>query len=405
MTSRRILYISNVWTSLQDVLYEEAEEIKGMPAFWRPLKKLINNGYHVDIIFYDYNPTNKGKQYKVKLDWFRQINIIHHIYLVNTDGFLKLASNLLNIVKLRSYFSRFDFSKYNLVYGHGPMSDIANYFCQEQRIPFGMRRYGDSLTWLIKQKGKLYSMLSRPVDYFSYRTQKQFMVATNDGSKIDELYRLINKGEEPFPLYFWVNGVDIPDDVQTVVTNSMPPNNSYLLYTARIIRSKRQDRAIELIRLLKIRGVEIDLFFAGSIDDSSFYNELVTTINIDDSQNHVHFLGNQDAARLFFLAQNALACLTFYDDTNFGNSFIEYMKAGACVIGMNDGSLDKTIEHGKNGFLVNDMSEAADCVIHLKNDNTLSEIIKLQARITADERFLSWPDRIDLEMSLLEEFI
>jgi len=403
MKNKRILYITSIWTAIKPIIFEGKTEVNGMPGFWRPLEALIKKGYQVDMIFYDEEEKYQKQDFNIRSPLFKKVNILTYLHVPKLSGWRKMFSNFNAYFKLKKVVeTTLKQQKYDFVYGQGPLSEVANRFCRKNNIPFGMRRYGDTLLSLIEQKGKLYAKLSRPIDYISMLTPKDFMLATNDGSKVDELYQLLNGSKQPYPLYFWINGVnDPPISEQTVEL----PKEPFLFYTARIVRSKRQDKAIELLAKLKEQNIQIKLLLAGSKDEESFYLELTKLIAKYDLANQVEFLGSKTQAELFQLADAALASLAFYDDTNFGNCFIEYMKAGGCVISLDDGSLDKVLKNNYNGFLVKDMSEAAEIVKKLYHDPVLVNQIKQAAKQTADQTFYTWEERIEKEIDLIEEYI
>lgn len=395
----RILYVTDTWTALLPVLYEEQENLMGMPGFWRPLKALLEQGHEIDVIFYDHIISNREKQYRIKSSWFSKVKIVDHIYVNYSSGIKKVYGRLKAFFALKSIvFQQLGKTHYDFVYGQGPLSEAANVACKKKKIPFGMRCYGDSLLSLIEKKGLFYAMLSRPIDIIAYTTKKSFLLATNDGSRVDELVRRLNRGVLPYPFYFWINGVDRPECSSI---KDQKYDSPYLLYTARIVESKRQDRAIELLHCLSQKGIHLQLLLAGSIDSPDLYAHLLKQAEMFQIAEQIHFLGSRNAEELSALSSKAVACLSFYDDTNLGNCLIEYLCYGGAVISLDDNSLNEIITNGENGFLVKDMPEAAEVVERLLKDSELCEKIKREAKARADRQFDCWQNRVQREISLI----
>jgi trehalose synthase len=64
------------------------------------------------------------------------------------------------------------------------------------------------------------------------------------------------------------------------------------------------------------------------------------------------------------------------------------MWKGAAVIGGNVGGIKHQIEHGVSGYLVNNVDEAAACIVALVKDRKLRERMGRNARSSVRNRFL-----------------
>ena len=399
----KILYVTSTWTPLLPALYERAESINGMPGFWRPLKALVDNGHEVDMLLYDTFCENENRTYSIALPWLQRVNIVGHIHVMQEAGVKKLYSTWKMYRQIKSAtFKQLKMSQYNFVYGHGPFSEAANSLCKKYGVPFGLRQYGDSLQNIIELKGRFYAMLSRPVNFISYKSKKAFLLATNDGSKVDVTVSECNHGKDPpYCFQFWINGVDRTTEG---IDGKLPCSGPYLLYSARIVDWKRQERAIDLLYHLAKAKIPIQLLIAGPIDSEEYYQKLLAQIKSYGLTESVTFLGSQTQKQLFRLASHATACLSFYDISNFGNSLIEYLMAGGAVITLNDGSTSATITSGENGFLIDQIEDGVDIVRILVENPQFRETIQHNARKQADKQFQTWEARVQKELDLIERY-
>lgn len=148
----------------------------------------------------------------------------------------------------------------------------------------------------------------------------------------------------------------------------------YLLFYGRIHPNKGTSQAIEIARLSGYR-----LIIAGLIQDQNyFHNEIAP--QIDDK--NVIYLGNVTQAEGDQLLGKAKALLhpIFFDEP-FGLSVAEAMMCGTPVIAFSRGSMPELIEHGKTGYLVNNVSEATAAV------GTLNDLDPYYCRAHALEKF------------------
>jgi glycosyltransferase involved in cell wall biosynthesis len=128
----------------------------------------------------------------------------------------------------------------------------------------------------------------------------------------------------------------------------------YYLSTARLDPLKRVDKIIEAFKLLPTKKLVI---VSGGSEESKL-RELAA-----DSPN-VQITGWQSDEQLRSWVGNAIATIYLPIAEDFGMSPVESMAAGKPVIGVAEGGLLETIEHGKTGvllarqFSINDIVEA-----------------------------------------------
>ncbi len=151
----------------------------------------------------------------------------------------------------------------------------------------------------------------------------------------------------------------------------------YLAFVGRIAPEKGVEDAIELAR-----RVHLPLRMAAKVYDSSeqeLYDQVVAPAVEEDV---VEFLGEVGELERDPLLAGALATLMLGAwPEPFGLVAIESMATGTPVIARRAGALTETIEHGRDGFLVDDLSEAELAVDRVR------ELDRHAIRASAIERF------------------
>lgn len=402
----KILCICCLWESFREVIYGGECNPNGMPASHRVLKRLLECGHDVDYIFYSYFPEDRGKKLYINSDWLKIDNIKDIIYFNKTTGFTKLYSYFKGAFALRkSVRKALNKVKYDFIFGQNPTADLIAGIANKHNIPYGCRRFGDQFYNLINTKGYLYACFTQPFEYYSYKVKKSFLVATNDGSGLDKALKIVLKNKKPpYDFYHVLNGVDKIKSGLSISDIHKKYKTPYLLYVARITPWKRQNLAIEIVKLLKEKGIKIKLYMAGQKDISfEYYSQLMDLIKLYGIEDQVEYLGVLDQVEIYSMASNATACLSLYDISNLGNVFLEYLASGGVIISINDNSLDGLIINGENGFLIDNMQEAAEIVERLLNEPVLFEKIKSNAMHTANEKIPSWEERVNFEVGLIEQ--
>jgi len=164
-----------------------------------------------------------------------------------------------------------------------------------------------------------------------------------------------NNQRKPFPHINWVNTVyhGLPERMY----QKGEGKGNYLAFLGRISPEKRPDRAIEIAK-----RTGIPLKIAAKVDkaDEEYFETQIKHL-LDHPL--IEFIGEiSDDQKEEFLG-NALALLFPIDwPEPFGIVMIEALATGTPVIAFNYGSVPEIIEHGKTGFVANNMEEAIESV-------------------------------------------
>ena len=148
----------------------------------------------------------------------------------------------------------------------------------------------------------------------------------------------------------------------------------YLLYFGRIHPEKG---AAEAIEIAKKSGRP--LILAGLIQDRNYFSEKIAP-HVDGE--NVRYLGNVGPEERDRILGGAAALLhpIFFDEP-FGLSVAESMMTGTPVIAFDRGSMPELIDHGRSGFLVDDVAGAVDLV------SACADLDRWQIAQTTRDRF------------------
>lgn len=400
----KILYITPPLYGFWECLFEGATEINGLPSFNKPLRKLIESGHQVDIVIL--HNTNTLPEFNIKASWLSRDKIKECLFYEN-----KLLLRPFNIIKNRRIISKIlREGKYDFVYGHGSASEIFRTLAHKFGVPFGQRLYGTFLWDSIDKKGLFKTKIKHFIEYKSFKSEKSFLLVTNDGSRGDLVFNTINKGNKPFDFQYWINGVNFPShlsDEELEDYKNKLVSKPFIFYVARFDEWKRQERAVRIIKKLNELGHDIHLYLAGPPEKNNpwyfeYVMKLVEELGVEKS---VTYMGQIDSNTINIMCKLSIASLSLYDVCNLTNVFHEMLAAGSVIVVKNDGVVNDFINDGENGFLVDDEDEAVSIIEDLILDPSIGRTIRQRAVDTSKTKMLSWDQRIEKEIQLITKHV
>lgn len=401
----KILVVTNLFSTLRDAIEKDGDNAKGMPGFLKAMKYFNDNGVETDYVFTSKFSSDKSLlNCDSKLSYLKKEQIKD--ILIKNYRISRYTKNIFWHIKLKSSVRKLLKSgKYDFVYAMTPDATCVNELANEMNIPCGVRLFGSFLWSYLKKNGEKKARFFFCDEIKNYNLPKSFLLTTDDGSNGDDSYEMFCENKSLYNFYYWKNGVDRCElnDEKKLEQAARIMKHPAILYVATVTGWKRHDRAIEMIKILKDDGVDCNLYFAGSFPetDVEWKNKLDKMVDDYNLKDRVTFLGSLNREEFLYMSKKALACPLFQDTTNMGNVFHELFAAGAVVISLNDGSLDDYIENEKNGFLVNDMYEAAETVKKLLNNDTVSNRIRIAAEETSKAKMITWDQRFEKELELI----
>ena len=400
----RVLYVSYDNPAIDTILAGMDEnKLRGLPALYYPFKMLLENGVKIDLLLFS---SDKEKTV-VESEYFKKENLIqikpkHDGILGMLELPLRLSRETRKLLKARHY---------DFVYGMAEGSHMAVRTAAKMGVPCALRQFGtQEMANVLETKPKGICRWLKALKDYTYITlsmisRKSFILATNDGSRADELYDILGIKKKKFDFYFWRSAVMIPKEQPEV---NIEAHGNYpeeydplcLSMVGRIADVKRQDRAAKILGEVHKLGVKMHLYFIGYVSS----NEMLTATNkvIDEYgiSDYVHFVGGQPQAVCRKYARNSLATL-LVSEWNRVNIFYEVMGEGCVVVTNNNHSIDEFIDNDENCIVYDTEAEAAERLIALMNDKPKIEKLRRNAYKTATEKFLTIERRFGMEAQLV----
>ena len=233
--------------------------------------------------------------------------------------------------------------------------------------------------------------------YEAYETPADLIIATNDGTRGDRVFRSFHNES---PLCFWRNGVDRPREKQTVpsFTSELSDGDRVMMTLCRLQKDKHVDRAIEALAEVRKTHPEVKLVAGGYGPENDRLHRLAEQLGVADA---VIFTGAYPHAEVYDYLRYADVFLSCFDVSNLGNPTFEALRAGVPVVTIDVGDTDTVVIHEENGLLVSPehfREEFPQAVCRLLEDHDLRKRLGEGALRFSDEHFWTWDERVAAEV-------
>ena len=307
---KKILYVSPIWTNLKN--YKLSDEIEsGMPAFSEPLKFLQLNKVAINILWIR--------------DQFAPI-LVDEFFNSQPEVMIKTGTKIKTIFSIIyifiATFNQIKKINPDIVFCHGAISVggiIAAKLLRKKIVVrvYGTNKYRNELHSL----GKLRFMIKYPLVFMSFFISSDILIATDDGSKSNEIFDSIGRSKE---FHFFRNGY--PRNIP--ITLKREP---YILCVGRIEKKKNQIGAINFFQEAVKYNKNLTLKIIGEISSPIYLQELKKLINVSNCRDKIEILGGITKEELFKIYQKSDAILSFQQNSNFGNVVIEALSTGTIL--------------------------------------------------------------------------
>lgn len=402
-----ILYVSADNPAVDTILSGmHTESLSGLPAFYFPFKMLLDRGHTIDLLLY--TPEEKTV---VESEYFKAENLIqlhpkNGVLPGAVEYALQLSAAIRKVLNERHY---------DFVYGMSEGAHLAVREAAKRGVPCGLRQFGtQEMANVLEPMKSMFKRRMKALKDYTYITlsmlsKKTFLLATNDGSRADELYDILGIKEKKFPFFFWRSGVYIPQqqpavDFETQGSYPQTYDPMALSMVNRIADVKRQDRAVQILGELHRRGYPFHLYFVGDVSSQAMLDATNKAIVENGVTDYVHFEGGKSQNECRQFARNSFATL-LPCEWNRVNIFYEVMGEGSVVVTNDNHSIDEFIEPDVNCLLYEEdnFAQAAEKIIALMNDPERMKAIRAAAYQTAKEKFMSLEKRFGMEAQLVED--
>lgn len=376
-------------------------ENKGAPSFYMTLKKYVDEGFDVTLISPNTDSVRElfDNDFKVitidlQYDKYRNIKKIGGVSkILQAKRFIKDAYNVAK-----------KFADENcIIYGYEVQGIIAAKKIADRVNAKLITRYQGTI--ITKEEAKKNAIIDKIKKYphlQALRIKADMCIMTNDGTFGLDVLKGI--GNETKDIFFWRNGLDFDKTKEKVYTKNIKKNVFKFLTVSRVVKWKRIDRAIDLIKILTEKGYNCELKVVG---DGSEKENLISQVHEYRLEDKVFFLGAIPHNNVYDVMQEVDFFLSFYDISNLGNPLFEAMYMGLPIITLNTGDTASVIKNGENGILldIDDLDqEFYKTTYYLDNYSKAIEIGK-NGRKYAISNFYSWEERMNMEIECVEEKI
>lgn len=403
----RILYIAADNPAVDTILDGmRTDKLGGLPAFYYPFKMLLERGHIIDILLYTKNKKTVVESENFKAENLIQLHPENGVLPNSIEYALQLSRAASKLMKERHY---------DFVYGMSEGSHLAVCEAARRNIPCGLRQFGTQEMANVLEP--IHSILIRRIislkNYtyitLSMKSKKSFLLATNDGSRADELYDILGVKKKLFSFFFWRSGVYIPEtqpyvDFEQQGKYPQSYNPMALSMISRIADVKRQDRAARILGELHKRGYPFHLYLVGTDDSKKMHDAVISVAEKYNVVSYLHFEGgkSQNVCRQY--ARNSFATL-LPCEWNRVNIFYEVMGEGSLVVTNDNHSIDEFVDSDINCLLYEEdnYAQAAEKIINLMDNPQKIKAIRAAAYLTAREKFMSLEKRFGMEVQLVED--
>ncbi|MFO7445751.1 MAG: glycosyltransferase [Ignavibacteriaceae bacterium] len=168
---------------------------------------------------------------------------------------------------------------------------------------------------------------------------------------------------------------------------SIPTDLPLIVQVSRFDTWKDPEGVIKAFKIAR-KDINATLVLLGNVATDDPEGEHVYNNLINQREERIIILSKQDSALVNALQRKAAVVLQKSLREGFGLTVTEAMFKGAAVIGGNTGGIKKQITHGKNGFLVSSVEEAASYMVKLVKDPELRKEIGKNAKESAIKKYL-----------------
>jgi glycosyltransferase involved in cell wall biosynthesis len=252
--------------------------------------------------------------------------------------------------------------------------DIIHFHVDYLHFPYSRRHATPHLTTL---HGRLDLPDLRPL----YREFREMPLASISAAQ-----------REPLPFANWAGTVHhgLPRDLYRFHAE----RGGYLAFIGRVAPEKRVDRAIEIAK-----RVGLPLRIAAKVDavDREYFENVIEPLLRDPLIEYVGEIG--DGEKQDFLGNARVLLFPIDWPEPFGLVMIEAMACGTPVVAFRGGSVPEILEHGRTGFIVDDLDDAVAAT------RRAGDLSRRHCREAFEERFTAARmarDYVELFATLLE---
>jgi glycosyltransferase involved in cell wall biosynthesis len=245
-------------------------------------------------------------------------------------------------------------------------------------------------------------------EVMAIRTPADLFIMTDDGTRGDEVLAALNPSSSG-RVRFWRNGLEMdrlkpatPEERRQHRARLNIHDGALVLVTAsRLVAWKRVDRAIDALAIVRRSVPDAILLVVGDGHERDSLQRYARDRGVGDAVRFAGSVAQQEVADYMRAADVFLAVA---DLSNVGNPLLEAMACGLAIVAVDAGDTKDLVIDGQTGRLVasGDPTGIARAVESLADDPDSRARLGREARAYAEERFWTWDQRMNAELSEVE---
>jgi len=385
--------------------YQEKQKGFDGSSEYRILKGFVDNGHEVHLLVP--KESNAPKDFSYSGIFFHEFKV-PPIPLANRliSKFTRRLTNyfMFVLLSIKCFISVMKtYGRPDVVYGYTSHGCVAAYIVTRFiRVPNITRLYGTPLYPYLSDLPRLF--LTHFEEFLAFKLPCKYLIITNDASKGDVVARTL---KVPFErVKYWMNGVnfayDSDFDSQKFKEIRKIPDGAYIiLWVGRLVKWKGIDRLIKAIPAIISSNRKILALIVGDGKERKNLEYLSRELGISEFVRFVGSVSHYDVANYMRVAD---IFVSLQDFSNISSSLLEAMTYGMCIVTLNSGGTNEIIKNGQNAVLLeySELDNLSRVILSLLNNENLKKELGGKAQKYAIEHFLTWNERVKMEIELVE---
>ena len=382
------------------------EEQAGMPSIYLGQKAFVDAGHTVRFVY----PGRQNRVYRdhgIELQefkfrwpavserhiWFHRVNVKIYWWM-----FMLVAT----FVALRTARRM----RPDVVYGHFfAAAPVAWLIGKLFGVPNITRMYG---TFLYPWLQPFWKRMLKFEDVLAFKIPCAYLIVTNDGTRGDDCAKALRVPENR--LKFWRNGIEKGvyeaefDSAAFKEAMGIPRADKIILSLGRLVRWKGVDRLLAALPDVLKQCPDTSVLLVGDGEDRSRLEKMADTLCVRHKVKFVGGVVHQETSRYMNAAD---LFVSLYHLSNVGNPLLEALCCGKCIVTLSNGATPKLVRDGVTAILVdeNRLSELPSVMVSLLKNDTKRACMGQAARKFAIEKLQTWPERLAMEVELIEQLV
>jgi len=383
----------------------DVEDKKGMPSIYLTQKGFVEAGHEVLYAF----PGKETRSYDyegIHMHEFRlQVPIAPPQYPWLHRLSMKFFSLSFLVVATIKGLQLCRVFQPDVVYGHFYAAPVAWIIGRIQRIPNITRLYG---TFLLPWLHSVWGRIRKIEEVVAFKTPCSYLIMTNDGMKSDEC--AVALGVPIERMKFWRNGVNkdmfdpFCDKDKFKESLAIPRHHKVILAVSRLVNWKRVDRLITALPMVLQQYPHTTAVVVGDGEERDRLESLCRQLGVTENVRFVGLILHEEVAQFLNAAD---IFVSLYEHSNVGNPLLEALCCGKCIVSINNGGTGEINRHGEVVILLEEtgLKVLPEVLVDLLRNDAKRERLGQAAREYALQHLQTWPERIKMEVNLIEELV